>query len=451
VVLAAGKGSRMRSKTPKPLQRLGGRPLISYPLAALQEQAPDRVVIVRNSTSALPEALGDSYLYVEQTVADGTGGALLALMAALDEAVQRLLVVNGDSPFISSQSLRRLTHAHSETGAAMTLLAARGAPSSGLGKVVLEGPSGRVARIVEAKEPEYAACGELFNVGAYCFDAVWLRRTLPRLPRHASGEYYLTDLVELAVAGGRGVEAIVTDDAWEALGINTRVDLAQAEDLLRQRVLESLMLAGVTILDPSTTYIDSSVEIGQDTVIRPNTYIHGHTVIGEGCDIGPGSQLFDSQIGDNCRVWSSVLESASLEDDVTIGPFSHLRPGAYLSQGVHVGNFGEVKASRLGRNVAMGHFSYIGDAEIGDDVNIGAGTITCNFDGVNKNRTIVEEGAFIGSDTMLVAPIRVGARAKTGAGSVVTKNVPPDTLVAGVPARAIPGGKGKLAGPEKDE
>jgi bifunctional UDP-N-acetylglucosamine pyrophosphorylase/glucosamine-1-phosphate N-acetyltransferase len=284
--------------------------------------------------------------------------------------------------------------------------------------------------------PEQMAIREL-NVGAYCFEAEWLWSHLERLPISPKGEYYLTDLIGMAVEEGAGVQAVPIESLNERIGVNTRVHLAEAEAAKRAEIAEYWMLEGVTIVDPPTTYIGAEVTIGQDTTLLPNTVLEGSCVIGGDCRIGPNTIVRNTRIGDRCSIEASVLEDAELEDEVVVGPFAHLRQGAYLASGVHMGNFGEVKNSRLGPGVKMGHFSYIGDAVIGADVNIGAGTITCNFDGKKKNKTEIGEGAFIGSDTMLVAPLRVGKWARTGAGSVVTKDVPDRGLAVGVPARVI--------------
>jgi bifunctional UDP-N-acetylglucosamine pyrophosphorylase/glucosamine-1-phosphate N-acetyltransferase len=322
---------------------------------------------------------------------------------------------------------------HEENNAVLTFLTSSAALQGGLGRVQ-RGADGRVRAIVEARESDEAGTGDEVNCGAYCFDAAWLWAHLPGLPLHRD-EVYLTDLADVAATEGQTVHTVSTAHRWESFGVNTRVHLAQAEGRMRERVLERLMLDGVTLIDPATTYIDASVSVGEDTVIYPNTHIRGRTAIGRECRIGPGAQVRDSRIGDGCTINAAVLEEATVEEHVDIGPYCHLRPGAYLCTGVHMGNFGEVKNSRLGRNTQMGHFSYIGDAEIGANVNIAAGVITCNYDGVTKHKTIVEDDAFIGCDTMLVAPVRVGARSATGAGTVVTKDVPPDVLAVGVPAR----------------
>jgi bifunctional UDP-N-acetylglucosamine pyrophosphorylase/glucosamine-1-phosphate N-acetyltransferase len=275
------------------------------------------------------------------------------------------------------------------------------------------------------------------NVGAYCFSADWLWGALHRIPVSPKGEYYLTDTVELAVRDGLPVQALVMADMVETIGINTRVHLAEAEAAMRKRINVEHMLKGVTLIDPKTTYIDAGVSIGRDTVIWPGNYLFGKTSIGADCQIGPNAHIRDTQIGDGCKVLMSVMEGAVLENHVDVGPFARLRKGAHLCEGVHMGNFGEVKDSTLSPGVKMGHFSYIGNAQVGANTNIGAGTITCNYDGEKKHPTEIGEDAFIGSDTMLVAPVKLGDGARTGAGAVVTKNVPDDTLVVGMPARAI--------------
>jgi bifunctional UDP-N-acetylglucosamine pyrophosphorylase / glucosamine-1-phosphate N-acetyltransferase len=285
--------------------------------------------------------------------------------------------------------------------------------------------------------PEQRQIKEL-NVGAYCFTAAWLWDALHRIEKNPKkGEYYLTDIVEVAVKENLPVQAVVHDDFVETIGINTRVHLSEAEAALRARINREHMLNGVSMMDPASTYIDAGVKLGRDTILMPNTYLQGNSDIGERNRIGPNTMIRDSRIGNGCKVLASVLEGAVLEDDVDMGPFARLRKGAHLKSHVHMGNFGEVKDSTLYEGVKMGHFSYIGNATIGANTNIGAGTITCNYDGEKKHPTEIGEDAFIGSDTMLVAPLKLGNGARTGAGAIVTKNVPDDTLVVGMPARAI--------------
>jgi len=319
----------------------------------------------------------------------------------------------------------------------MTLLTLQDDNPRGFGRIARD-PSGMIQKIVEDVDatPEQKEIKEL-NAAMYCFKADWLWTSLKKLIPSSSGEYYLTDLVEMAATEGQQVASIQIEDPKELIGINTRVHLAETGQILRSRINQEWMLTGVSILDPSSTYIDPDVVIGQDTVILPNTYLQKDTTIGKNCIIGPGTRIYSSLVGDECEIEFSVVEESRIEDGVDIGPFSHLRKGAHLGPRVHVGNFGEIKDSYLGEGSKMGHFSYVGNAQIGKDVNIGAGTITCNYDGENKHQTVIHDGVFIGSDSMLVAPVEIGENSTTGAGSVVTKDVPPDTIVVGMPARQI--------------
>jgi bifunctional UDP-N-acetylglucosamine pyrophosphorylase/glucosamine-1-phosphate N-acetyltransferase len=319
----------------------------------------------------------------------------------------------------------------------ITLLVAHSGISRGFGRIMRDA-EGRVAGIIEEAHatPEQLE-GQELNVGAYCYQSDWLWDHLPELPLSPKGEYYLTDLIGMAIKEGGEVAVATVEDVEEVIGINTREHLAQAETALRRRINRHWMLAGVSILDPASTYIGADVQLGKDTVVLPNTHLWGQTVIGTACRLGPNAIVRDSVIGDRCKVEVSVLEGATLDSDVGVGPFAHLRTGTYLGQGVHIGNFGEVKNSTLGAGVKMGHFSYVGDATIGENANIGAGTVTCNFDGERKHRTEIGPGAFIGSDTMLVAPVSIGREAHTGAGAVVTKDVPERGVAVGVPARVI--------------
>ena len=429
----------MRSSLPKLLHPIAGQPMLRYSLMALSavsEGAP--IVVVGHGADEVQAAAGDEAEFVLQAERLGTGHAVLQAKSAAKGA-DLIVVCNADMPLLRAESFQELVAAQKRSQAAFTMTTVDSDQPRGFGRVVRDEDNGGVLAIVEEAEAseEQKRIPEL-NVGAYCFDAGWLWPALERLqPSKKKGEYYLTDLVALAQKDGQRVEAVVLDDRSEAIGVNTRVHLAQAEAAMRARFNAGLMESGVSMQDPASTYIDFGVEIGQDTLILANTTIEGGTRIGANCRIGPNSIIRASQIGAGCKIEASVIEFATIEEDVDIGPFSHMRKGAHLEQGVHIGNYAEVKNSRLGPGVKMGHFSYIGDAQIGANTNIGAGTITANYDGENKNPTEIGEDVFIGSDTMLVAPLKIGKGARTGAGAVVTKDVPPNTIVVGIPARAI--------------
>ena len=437
VILAAGQGTRMKSERPKVLHPLAGRPLIRYAVETAQKLThTPPVLVVGHKARAIRESVGHGVRYVEQAEQLGTGHAVLQTQEILQGQADLVLVTYADMPLLTVETLRRLVERQQENSGPITMLTLVHNNPRGFGRVVRD-DDGDVTAVVEeaVATPEQLEIQEL-NAAVYCFDAEWLWDHLPRIPLSLpKQEYYLTDLVGMATGEGKRVEVITLEDPTEALGINTRVHLAEAETVLRRRINWRWMLSGVTIVDPATTYIEPGVTIGRDTTIWPNTHLRGTTTVGRRCTIGPNTIIEDCRIGDNCRVLASVLEQAVMEDDADIGPFGHLRKGARLCRGAHVGNFGEVKNATLGPGAKMGHFSYLGDAEVGAEANIGAGTITCNYDGVRKHKTVIEDGAFIGSDTMLVAPVRVGRKAKTGAGAVVTHDIPDGAVAYGVPAR----------------
>jgi len=412
--------------------------MVFYALEAARQACGEKpLLVIGHGAQEVRQVVGEEAEFVLQQPQSGTAHAVMQAEPWLRGKTDQVLVLAADMPLLRAETLQRLIQAQSAHDGPITLLTAFADRASDFGRI-LRDPDGRVQAIVERAHasPQQLDIREV-NVGVYCFAADWLWRALPRIPLSPKGEYYLTDVVGLAVEAGLSVQTLTLDDSSEAIGINTRLHLAQAEAALRQRINTHWMLQGVTLIDPATTYIEPEVTIGQDTLIWPNTYLQGRTHIGAGCEIGPNAILRDTQVGHRCKIVASVLEQAILEDEVDIGPFGHLRKGAYLARGVHMGNFGEVKDSYLGPGTKMGHFSYIGNATIGAGVNIGAGTITCNYDGEKKHPTEIGAGAFIGSDTMLVAPVKVGEGARTGAGSVVTKDVPPDSLAVGVPARVI--------------
>ncbi len=438
VVLAAGKGTRMRSRLPKVLHTVCGKAMISHVVDAVRAvHSGPLVVVAPPDSDSWRLYVGDSAEFAEQAEPRGTADALLRAEELLRDRAAHVMVLCGDTPLVLSSTLSRLLEWHRATGAAVTLLTSGKLPPDGLGRIVRDASDRIVDIVEEADASEGQRAITEVNAGVYLFRAEWLWPALRELSPSANGEYYLTNLIRMASGAGLNIESIDSDEALEVLGVNTRVQLAQAEQAMRQRILTMWMLAGVTIVDPATTYIEAEVTLGQDTTVYPNTTLAGRTRVGESCALGPGSMIYDSVIGDGCRILSSMLEGVHLEQSVDVGPFSHLRPGTVIEEEVHIGNYAEVKNSRVGRGTKVGHFSYVGDADVGQDVNIGAGAITCNFDGENKNRTVIGDNAFIGSDTMLVAPIRVGARSSTAAGSVVTRDVPPDSLVMGAPARAV--------------
>ncbi len=438
IILAAGEGSRMKSRLPKPLHRVCGKELIRHPVELLQGIGVARNIVVVSpaNQTAIRGLLGDTVEYAEQAQPLGTAHALSCALPLLDGDCSHILLLNADAPLIASQSIRNLVQCHLDRENAMTFLTAEGLFADDMGRVQRD-EDGSVTGIVEARDCA-GPCGAPaeVNAGVYCFRLPWLARNLPAIPAGPSGERYLTALA--GMGGEKQVQGVPAADPAEAFGVNNRVQLAIVESVQRERILEKWMLEGVTIVDPGSVRIDVGVTIGQDTVVLPNTMLQGTTAIGEDCTIGPNSVIRDSRIGNGCRITASMLEEATVESGSDVGPFSHLRPGSYLGPNVHVGNFVEVKNSRMAAGAVSGHFSYLGDASIGANVNIGAGTITCNYDGKDKLPTVIGEGAFIGCDTMLVAPVTVGPNAATGAGAVVTKDVPQGRLAVGVPARMLP-------------
>ena len=436
VVLAAGHGTRMKSALPKVLHPLAGQPLVHYAVtaaAAVTGQPP--VLVVGHGAEQVKAFLGDRARYVTQAQQLGTGHAVLQARDLLAGWADAILVSYADMPLLTENTLWAMVDGYRQGRGVLSFLTVIAQDPRGFGRVVRDA-AGQPQCVVEeiSCTPEQLAIREL-NAGVYCFNADWLWENLTRLTPSPKGEYYLTDMVGLAVSQGQRATAVQTADESELVGINTRVHLAEAEQILRARINRHWMEAGVTLLDPATTYIEPSVTIGPDTVILPNTLLTGRTAIGAHCRIGPNSVIEDSQLGNHCLVVMSVLEGAVMEDEASIGPFGHLRKGARLCHAAHMGNFGELKNATLGPGSKMGHFSYLGDATVGANVNIGAGTITCNFDGERKHTTVIEDDVFVGSDTLLVAPLHIGLGAKTGAGSVVTHDVPAGTLVYGVPAR----------------
>lgn len=439
ILLAAGQGTRMKSSLPKVLHPVVGKPMLWHALRAIQQSTTEKpVVVVGHGADEVKAWLGESAQTVLQEPQLGTGHAVMQAESLLKGKTDLVVVCYADMPLLRGETLQQLVETQKKNSGPISMLTVVADDPRGFGRIIRK-TDGSVEAIVEeyVATPEQLQVKEL-NVGGYCFDANWLWDALHRIPKSPKkGEYYLTDAVELATQDGLSVQATVMDDLEETIGVNTRIHLAEVEAAMRRRINEKHMLNGVTVIDPASTYIEADVTIGKDTTLMPNTYLYGKTEIGEGNVIGPNTIIRDTKIGNRCKILASVLEGAVLEDDVDMGPFARLRKGAHLGNHVHMGNFGEVKDSYLAEGVKMGHFSYIGNAQIGANTNIGAGTITCNYDGEKKHATEIGEDVFIGSDTMLVAPLKIGDGARTGAGAVVTKNVADDTLVVGMPARAI--------------
>ncbi len=435
IILAAGKGTRMKSRLPKVLHKVCGKELVRYVVDAASAAGYERIVVVTSpeNRDAIREILGTTVEYVVQTELLGTGHAVLQTQTLLSNT-DTIAVLNADVPLVQSETIRALLERHQERGAHVTLVTTV-VDSPSVARVVRDSTD-TITGIVEEQDTDEQTKGiKEINVGSYCFNGKWLWDALAKVEPASNGEFYLPAVISATVEQKKLVESVEVSDAAEALGINNRVQLAEAEGWLRRRIRDSWMADGVTMPDPSSVYIDSDVTLGLDTTVLPNTHIIGDTHIGEECILGPSSIIEDSRVGDGCKVRSSVVEGSNLEARVKVGPFSHVRPGSYLSEGAYLGNFAEVNRSKIGRNTKSGHFSYLGDAEVGENVNIGAGTVTVNYDGVNKLPTRIGDNSFIGCDTMLVAPVTVGEGAQTAAGAVVTKDVPPGALAVGVPAK----------------
>jgi bifunctional UDP-N-acetylglucosamine pyrophosphorylase / glucosamine-1-phosphate N-acetyltransferase len=417
----------MRSRLPKVLHAICGRPMLRYVIDAAEEVTGSQPVVVYSPpTAAICDVFAGRARFALQEEPRGTGDALRAGLAAVPDNVDEILVLSGDVPLVRVEELHELLDARRQDHAALALTAVMTLDPAGLGRV-LRNDAGSVERIVEERDAteDEREISEI-NAGLYVFDAPWLRSGIARLaPSSATGELYLTRLVA----------ALDVDDDGRLLGINDRAQLAQAEWDLRTELNTEHMRNGVTMQDPSTVYLDADVELAPDVTLEPNVILRGATRVGEGTVIGAGSQIFASRIGANARVWASVIESSEVDDEATVGPFAHLRPGSIVGPRGEIGNFAEIKNSRLAADVKQHHMSYLGDAEVGAGTNVGAGTITANYDGTAKHRTTIGERVFLGVDTMLRAPITLGDDSRTGAGAVVTKDVPPGMLAVGVPAR----------------
>ena len=430
VILAAGQGTRMKSKLYKVLHPVCGKPMVQHVVDHIQTLGVNRIVtVVGHGAKTVQEQLGDQSEYVLQAEQLGTAHAVQQAEAILGNEEGTTLVVCGDTPLIRPETMQALFEHHQAKKAKATILTAIAENPTGYGRI-LRGIDGQVEQIVEQKDAtaQQQLVKEI-NTGTYCFDNKALFETLKLVKNdNAQGEYYLPDVIELLQKQNEVVEAYVTDDFEETLGVNDRIALAQAESLMRARINERHMRNGVTIVHPESTYISAEAVIGRDTVIQPGSMIEGKTVIGEDCLIGPNTQIIDSRIGDRTSIHSSVVRESEIAEETAVGPFANIRPLSVIGSHVKIGNFVEVKKSTLGDDTKVSHLSYIGDAKVGSHVNIGCGSITVNYDGKNKYQTVIEDDVFVGCNTNLVAPVKVGKGSFIAAGSTITKEVPEDAL-----------------------
>ena len=426
----------MKSRIPKPLHCVAGRDMLSWVKSAVsQTQVALTTVVVGPEFPTQHPCFSNGIKRVLQDERLGTGHALLQTQSLIAELADHVLVVNADMPLLTSDTLNLMIDRHLDAEAALTVLTCRVEEPGEMGRVIRDS-SGEITAIIEWRDADIETrFSNEVCCGAYCFRSEWLWPALRDLAPAANGEFYITSLLDKAYGKGLSVESVSPTDSNEALGVNDRSGLARVTSLAFERTRQQALEQGVTLVDPPSTFIDAPVSLGIDTVLEPGVILQGQTSIGNGCAIGPNAVIKDSSVGDGCRIQGSVIEEASIADHVHVGPYCHLRTGARLAEDVHIGNYVEVKETTIGPGTRVGHFSYLGDAEVGANVNVGAGTVTCNYDGVSKNRTIIGDGAFIGSDSMLVAPVRIGARAVTGAGTVVTRDLSDDALAYGVPAR----------------
>ena len=433
VVLAAGKGTRMKSALPKVLHRVGGKSMLQHVLDAANKAGSEKnIVVVGFGGQTVKEAIGSQAEFVVQEEQLGTGHAVMQAEQLLKEFDGTVMVLCGDTPLLQGDLIAKLYNEHKQAGAKATVLTAKMPDATGYGRIIRTA-NGAVRKIVEQKD---ASAEELLvdevNSGIYCFECAALFESLAKLNcNNAQGEYYLTDVLEILGKENEKVWAVIADDYEQTLGINSRVQLAGAEHILRRRKTIELMDQGVTIMDPASTFVDMQVTVGKDTIIYPFTWLEGSTTIGESCEIGPNSRFMDTTIGNNVTAHFSYAHECVIADDVIMGPYVHLRPATKIAKGVKIGNFVEVKNSTVGEGSKLPHLSYIGDTDIGSGVNMGCGTITVNYDGKHKFRSTIEDDAFVGCNSNLVSPVTIGKGAYVGAGSTITKDVPPAALGIG--------------------
>lgn len=430
IIMAAGKGKRMKSNLPKVLHNLAGKPILNYVLKTVDQlKAKRKIIVVGYKSEKIKELIGDKIEYAEQVKQLGTAHAVLQTKRLLSDFEGDVLILSGDVPFLNINTLTKFLKYHQDNKFSCTLITTTLENPYGYGRIIRD-QGGEITGIIEEVDlSENEKVINEINSGIYCFKKEDLFLALDKIvPDNKQGEYYLTSTAKILLKDGLNIGNLMVKDCSEVLGINTRLDLANASQKVYQRVCKHLMLQGVTIIDPNSTFIDEGVKIGRDTIIYPFTIIEKDTKIGKSSLIGPYSHLIDSNIGEKVRVWASIVEDSSIENGAIIGPYAHLRPGTVIKKGAKIGNFVETKKTTVGEGSKASHLTYLGDAIIGKRVNIGAGTITCNYDGKKKNKTIIEDEVFIGSNNSLVAPVKLGKASYTGAGSTITEDVPPDSL-----------------------
>ncbi|MFB4161977.1 bifunctional UDP-N-acetylglucosamine diphosphorylase/glucosamine-1-phosphate N-acetyltransferase GlmU [Geomicrobium sp. JSM 1781026] len=431
VILAAGQGTRMKSNLPKVLHTVCGKSMINHVIDQVQLAGFDQTtVVVGHNGEDVKQAVGNSSEFVWQKEQLGTGHAVKQAAPLLAGKEGTTLVISADTPMISAATMQALSDHHEHSGAKVTVLTARVDDATGLGRIIRDSETGDVQRIVEHKDASLKERGiSEINTATYCFDNEALFSALEEVKNNnAQSEYYLPDVLEILRNRGERVAAWETYDGAEAMGVNDRLALSQAEKVMQKRINEAWMKQGVTMIDPDQTYIAADVQLSADILLEPGTVIRGNTAIGEGCTIGPHTEITDSQIGMSTNIKQSVVTNSQIGNDVNIGPFAHIRPETVVHDEVKLGNFVEVKKSTVGERSKANHLSYIGDSHIGQDVNVGCGAITVNYDGKNKHLTTVEDGAFIGCNANLVAPVTVGKGAFVAAGSTITEDVPASAL-----------------------
>lgn len=433
IIMAAGKGKRMKSNLPKVLHNLAGKPILNYVLEKVSQlEAKRKILVVGYKSDKIKELIGDKIEYVEQKEQLGTAHAVLQTKKLLSGFKGDVLILSGDVPFLTVKTIKGLLKYHQTNNFCCTLLSAVLKNPEGYGRIIRD-KKGEIKEIIEEVDlsTDKKRITEI-NSGIYCFNKEKLFQALEEVaPNNKQGEYYLTDTVKILLGEGLTVGNIIVKDYSEILGINNRLDLADASQKVYQKTLQDLMLQGVTVVDPNSTFIEQGVKIGQDSIIYPFTIIEKDTKIGSNCFIGPYSHLIDADIGEGVRVWASLIESSIVKEGVNIGPYAHLRPETVVGKRAKIGNFVELKKTVMGEGSKASHLTYLGDAVIGKKVNIGAGTITCNYDGEKKNKTVIEDGVFIGSNNSLVAPVKLGKDSYTGAGSTITEDVPAGNLAVG--------------------